>query len=341
MKHIFSRRAIVLQIASIALSVIVLSSPLCIFPEELSAQTAPPTPPTGQPQQTQGTGNREQGTAKTGEEKGTPATNQTPSSAAPAEKKQPRAKTQEELDAYQKFMSEQKPDEQIRLIEDFLLKYPNTELKEYAYQAATQAYQVKNDYAKVLTYGELTLQENENNLVALLVLASAIPERTAKTDIDKETKLTEAEQYAKRGLEVLSKLSIPPNLTEQQWGEIKKDAESTPHAALGMIALIREDFPKAESEFKMAAEMAAKPDPVTFYRLGLCYSFEKKYDPALEALDRASASGGVKISGADGATRDLVAEAKDFVLKAKAAAETPVSGVPVAPGLKGSDKGQQ
>ena len=252
--------------------------------------------------------------------------NQAQAPAAPAEKNPPRAKSQDEMDAYQKSLSEQNPNEQIRLIEDFLLHYPNTELKEYAYQAATQAYQAKNDYAKVLTYGELTLAENENNLVALLVLASAIPERTAKSDIDKEAKLTQAEQYARRGLEVLGKLTMPPNLTEQQWLVIRKDAEATPHAALGMVSLIREDFAKAESEFKMANEMSSRPDSILLYRLGLCYSYEKKYDPALEALDRAVSAGGVKISGADGKARDLVAEAKDFVLKAKAASETPVSG---------------
>ncbi len=235
------------------------------------------------------------------------------------------------MDAYQKFMAETNPDQQIRMIEDFLLQYPNSELKEYAYQSATQAYQAKNDYNKVLTYGELTLAENQNNLVALLILSAAIPERTAKADIDRESKLTEAEQYATRALEVLSKMPMPANMTPEQWVQVKKDAESTPHGALGMIALIRDDYPKAESEFKMATEMAAKPDPITLYRLGICYSFEKKYDPALQALDRSASSGGVKIAGPDGATRDLVAEAKSFVMKAKAAAETPVSGAPAAP----------
>ncbi len=254
-----------------------------------------------------------------------------PAAAVADQKRPPRAKTQGELDAYQKFMREQSPDEQVKLIEDFLLNFPNTELKEYAYQAATQAYQSKNDFEKVLTYGELTLTENEYNLVALLVLSSAIPERTGKTDLDKESKLAQAEQYAQRGLEVLAKLPMPPNLTEEQWAQVRKDAESTPHAALGMIYLIREDFSKAESEFKMASEMASKPDPVTFYRLGLSYSFEKKYEPALDALGKAAGAGGLKVQGPDGAARDLVAEAKDFVVKAKAASESPVSGATVAP----------
>ena len=257
----------------------------------------------------------------------TPATPPAPAAApaAPPESasppvRQPKAKSQEEFAAYLKFMREPKPDEQIRLIEDFLLQYKDSELKEFAFQSATQAYQSKNDYDKVLTYGELTLVENENNLVALLVLASAIPERTGKNDADRDEKLAEAEQYGKRALDLLQKLPQPANLTPGQWEQTKREAASTSHAALGMMNLIREDFEKAEAELKLAADLASQPDPVTFYRLGLAYSFQKKFDLALDALERAAGVGGVKIPNPDGGTRDLVAEAKDFVLKARAAA---------------------
>lgn len=256
------------------------------------------------------------------------------------QRKQLRAKSQEEFVAYQKIMAEQNPEEQIRLIENFLVQYPDTELKEYAFQAATQAYQAKNDYARVLTYGEMTLAENEDNLVALLILASAIPERTSKSDADREEKLGEAERYAQRALAVLSRLPKPPNVTEEPWERTRKDAESSPHAALGMIAMIREDFAKAEAEFKMATEFALRPDPVTLYRLGLCYSFQKKYDLALQTLELASASGGVKITNPDGGTRDLIMEAKEFTLKAKAAAEAAGS-VAVAPQGSGGGSGGQ
>ena len=253
-------------------------------------------------------------------------TNQPAAAASNGVPKVPKAKSQEELNAYQRFMKEPNPTEQIKQIEDFLLNFPETELKEFAYQAATQAYQSKNDYEKVLTYGELTLVENENNLVALLILCSAIPERTEKNDLDRDQKLAQAEGYAKKALEALKNMPSPPSLNAEQWVQAKRDTESTPHASLGMIALIRENFPTAEEEFKLATQMAARPDPVTFYRLALCYSFEKKFDDALAALDRATEVGGVKISDAGGKARDLVAEARDYVVKSKAAAETPVSG---------------
>ena len=310
-------------VASTAAGALFLLLP-CLISAQVVTRPQEPAPFQIQAPATEGQSPRQQSPVADSQTQG-PSGEPQQSSGLPGERKQPRAKSQEELEAYQKFMKEPKPDEQIHLIEDFLLQYPETELKEYAFQAATQAYQAKNDFTKVLTYGELTLGENEDNLVALLVLSSAIPERTGKDDIDKEQKLTEAEQYAKRGLEVLGKLTIPPNLTAEQWAQVKRDAESTPHAALGMVALIREDFPKAQKEFQMAVEMASKPDPVTLYRLGLSYSFENKFETALEALDRATSAGGGKGPGSDG-QRELVSEARDFVLKAKAAAETPVSG---------------
>ena len=244
--------------------------------------------------------------------------------ATPNTASQPRAQSQQEFEAYQAFMKESSPERQIQLVEDFLLQYPDTQMKQYAFLVAMQAYQAKNDYARVLTYGELTLGENRNNLTALLILASAIPEGTNRNDPEHEEKLADAEDYARRALEVLSQMQRPEHLSEEEWGRARRETEATPRAALGLIAMIREDLVLAERELKRAVELAARPDPVTLYRLGLCYSLQKKYDQALEALERASQGGGVKITTPEGLGRDLVAEAREFVLKAKAALEASV-----------------
>ena len=244
---------------------------------------------------------------------------------APNAVRQPRAQSQQEFEAYQVFMKETNPERQIQLVEDFLLQYPETQLKEYAFQVAAQAYQTKNDYARVLTYGELTLGENQDNLTALLILSSVIPEGNSRNDPEREEKLAEAENYARRALEVLSRMPRPQHLSEEQWERARRETEATPHAALGLIAMIREDLNLAERELRKAVELAPRPDPVTLYRLGLCYSLQKKYDQALEALERASQGGGVKVTTPEGSSRDLVAEAREFVLKAKALLETSTS----------------
>jgi len=245
-----------------------------------------------------------------------------PGAAATAERRRPAAKSQAEYDAFQACLQEKDPNKQIRMVEDFLLEYPDTELKEYAFQAATQAYQAKNDYPKLLTYGEMTLEENADNLAALLILSTAIPERTSRSDPDAAESLAAAERYALRALELIPQMPRRASVTPEEWERSKKDAEAGPHAALGLIAMMREDFWKAEREFKLATELVTRPDPIALYRLGLAYSFQKRYDLALEALERSDGAGGVKISSAGG-RRDLVAEAREFAWKAKAAMETP------------------
>jgi hypothetical protein len=257
---------------------------------------------------------------------GTASTDASASSTTAPPARQPRAKSEEEFAEYQRFMRETDADRQVQMVEDFLLHFPDSELREYAFQAATQAYQIKNDFALVRTYGELTLGENEDNLVALLILASAIPERTNKDDPESEENLTEAEGYARRILDLMTRMPQPAGVTPARWEQTKREAAATAHASLGMVHLIREEFFEAESEFKMSADLASAPDPVTFYRLGLSFSFQKKFDEAIEALDRSDAVGGVKVGSPGGPARDLVAEAKDFVLKSREASGNPDPG---------------
>jgi tetratricopeptide (TPR) repeat protein len=241
-----------------------------------------------------------------------------------APRSQPRALSPEEAAQFERLQAERNPDEKIRLIEDFLLQYPNSQFKEFAFQSAAEAYQAKNDYDRVITYGELALSENPGNLSALLMLAAAISETTGRGEPDTEERLGEAEGYGRRAIELLGSLRRPPGTNEEAWNRTKAEASSAAHAALGLIALIREDFARAELELREAVNLTANPDAILLYRLGLSHSFLREYDPAIEALDRASALGGVKIPAPQGGTRDLVAEAKDFVQRAKAAAEPPV-----------------
>ncbi len=238
---------------------------------------------------------------------------------------QPKFNSAEEAAAWEKIQQERTPEEQIRLVEDFLLQYPDSAMKESAFQAAAHAYQAKGDYGRAITYGELTLSENPDNLTALLVLTAAISETTSRNDDDRDERLAEGEQYARHALDLLAAARRPPAFAAAEWDQTKRDAEATAHSALGLMALIRADFVRAELELQEAVALAAHPDAVLLYRLGLSHSFLKQYDLALESLEQAAALGGVKLPGAPGATRDLVAEAKEFILRVRSA---PVSSEP-------------
>lgn len=256
--------------------------------------------------------------------------------AASATPTQPRIGSPEEAAAWEKAQQERNPDEQIKLVEDFLLHYPDSAMKEFAFQAAARSYQAKGDYGHAVTYGELALSENPDNLTALLVLAAAISEMTSRNDDDRDERLAEGEQHARHALELLAAARRPPAFAAGEWDQAKREAEATAHAALGMIALIREDFARAELELQEAVALAVQPDAVLLYRLGLTYSFMKKYDLALETLERSEAAGGVKLPGPQGSSRDLVAEAKQFVLRARSDPAPPEPSDPEAAAVSDS-----
>ena len=255
---------------------------------------------------------------------GAPGVIHPPVTSAPMQpdRRQAKAKTPEEAAAYQKIISEKSPDTQISQIEEFLLQYPDSEMREYVFEVAMEAYHAKSEYNHMQTYGELTLAQNPDNLTALLELSSSLAETTGQQDPDRDDKLDDGDEHAAHALDVLEQLHKPPGFPDEQWDRIKKDAMSIAHASRGLIALVRQDFSGAVTEMKQAVDLTLRPRAVLLYRLGLAYSFQQKYTEALETLDRAAAMGGVKFNSG-GKVRDLVAEAKEMASKGLASAATP------------------
>jgi tetratricopeptide (TPR) repeat protein len=232
---------------------------------------------------------------------------------AQQEPKQPQPKSQKEIEALMAIQNAADPDARIKAAEELLVKFKDTEFKEFALQMETISYQQKNDYEKMLIAGERTLEVNPDNVVVLIALAQAIPQRTREHDLDKEEKLSKAEDFAKRAQKVIPNLTkFNPSIPDEDWANYKKAAMSQSHEALGMAAFVRKNYAAAEAAFKAAAEVSPEPDPTVFYRLGMVYHAQNKHDEAIDALDKAIAAGGVKIGD-----RDLAAEQKAQILKAR------------------------
>jgi tetratricopeptide (TPR) repeat protein len=231
---------------------------------------------------------------------------QTSAQTQPASK-QPMAKTRPEYDAWQKFWSESDADKKIKYAEEFVKNFPQSELKIYAFQAEMQSYQVKNDFAHVRQFGEQILDIDPNDIPTLITLATALPERTQDTDLDKDQKRAAAEGYAKRALEQIDKLPKPTDAAQTaQWDERVNDARSQAHYALGLVALQRKSYPQAVDEITLAARLQSpsQPDPILYWRLGLANELNNKRDEALKAYEKSVSLGGVKMGGKDQAVED-------------------------------------
>ena len=199
---------------------------------------------------------------------------------------QPQPKSQEELDAIMAIQNAQDPDSRIAACETLLKDFKDTEFKELAYYMTMLSYQQKNDFENMLVYGDLTLEQNPDNVGVLLQLSYAIPLRTREFDLDKEEKLSKSEDFAKRAITLVPNLPKPdPNLPDEEWLLTKKDFMAQANESLGIVAIKRETYADAAGFLRKALELAPQQNPTTFFYLAQALHKEGNNTEALSAVE--------------------------------------------------------
>lgn len=206
---------------------------------------------------------------------------------------------QEELKAFQDIQNELDPDRTIQLVNDFEKKFPTSRGLPQAYLKAAGIYQQKGDLNHAAEYGEKSLKVAADNPVALILVASILPQPNSLqgSDLVKEKKLAEAEEYANKALKLIAQLPKQPSMPEEQWNEAKATLSSMAHSSLGMVHLQRssmsltgtdpEELGKAEKEYQAAVSMTKNIDPADYFRLGEVEEKVGKVDEAIGAFTKA------------------------------------------------------
>jgi tetratricopeptide (TPR) repeat protein len=200
--------------------------------------------------------------------------------------KQPQPKSKREAEAIQAIFAAQTPDARIAAAEALLQKFADTEFKAIALQLAAASAEEKNDFEKVVLYSERTIEADPKNYACMLMLARGYAARTREFDLDKEEKLGKADKYAKDALEVLKTVVKPrPDIDDMQWEAAKKDFNAQAYEAMGMAAVVRKKYEDAVTNFKLAIEGSATPDPATKVRMVQALNNLSKWDEALAVLE--------------------------------------------------------
>jgi tetratricopeptide (TPR) repeat protein len=243
-----------------------------------------------------------------------------------AAKKPPAPKSQAEFDALQQLQKAvtdpaATPDAKILAAEEFLARFPDSELKYQMYMLEMQCYQDKNDAVNTLDAASKVLKDDPENLMALVTAAGVVAMRTRDTDLDRDQKWKMGEDYAHHAITLLNAMVKPEQLTEEQFQGTKNSGLAQAYGALGLIAVHRKEFGAAEEDFKKASEL--EKDPLYVWHLGRAYAQDGKYDLARGAYKQSIALGGVKdATGHDLAADDL--QRLEAVVKQQApAAKTP------------------
>jgi tetratricopeptide (TPR) repeat protein len=167
------------------------------------------------------------------------------------------------------------------------------------YQTIIQSYQQLNDAAKMVEWGEKALGFKPDDVNTLTMLSNVMAERPPTNEAQKTTHLKRAEELAKQALEIMPGFLSSPEAANLP-AAAKAEITAQMHYTLGLIYLHQKRLASSQQEFMTAIQ--TKPDPVTYYRLGIAYVQDMKNDQAMDALGKSAFLKGVSEAGA----RDLL-----------------------------------
>jgi hypothetical protein len=183
-----------------------------------------------------------------------------------------------EYNAYQAAVKETVPEQRIKLLDDFVAKFPKSTLLPYVYQAYYQTYNVMKppQYDKVIEYADKLVDSTDpavdNGMKLQAIYAREVAFNYGFNDkaADAQQQAQKARQDAQLGMKLLGELAKPKTMTDEQFAAQKKAPTALFAYTDGLAALFLKDYPGAEKAFHTALENDAS-NPVTYFRLGLAY----------------------------------------------------------------------
>lgn len=203
-----------------------------------------------------------------------------------ADTKQPKLKSEKEQQAVMAIFNAPDPAARMTATDALLTKFADTEFKNTALFIATASAEEVGNWEKTVIYGERNLEADPKAYGTMLILARGYASKTREFDLDKEDKLTKADNYSKSALELLKTApKIRPDIPDDQWEAQKKTWVSEAYEAMGLSATVRKKYPDAITNYKLGLEnMPGNPNLLT--RIATAQLDNKQYDEALASADK-------------------------------------------------------
>jgi hypothetical protein len=191
------------------------------------------------------------------------------------------AYTMAEYNAFQAAKAETSPGQQIKLLDDFMSKYPNSTLLVYIYPLYMQANGQLKDYQKVITYSDKLAALQDKNVDSAMrfnayythaVAYSTMLSDPAKgKEFAKDLPLAKAAQEAvNNALKTLDEVKKPDGVADDAWATQTKTFRMTLNSIGAQSASVQKDWPAAIAFYK--AYLALNPEEaITNYNLGRAY----------------------------------------------------------------------
>jgi len=205
--------------------------------------------------------------------------------AQPQGKRPPKVNSTEEYNAYKAAMGITDGPGAEKAANDFVAKYPASELKPLVYKNAMQRYPLGD---KVIELANKILATDPDDPDALVSIAQVDSELTKEADLDKDQRFEEAKKSAERALVTVDTDLPAGSFTPEQISNYQKYIRSQAYFSLGTVAFKSSKWPDAETNLRKAIETApGPPDVVGVYRLALSLDFQNKIPEAIKACQQA------------------------------------------------------
>ena len=182
--------------------------------------------------------------------------------------------TMAEYNAYQAAAAERNPAQQIKLLDDFVAKYPNSALLIYIYPLYYNAYSQLKNWSKVTEYADKLLALGEKAEAPIRYQAyyarAFAYSNLAPTSQDVKDQAPKACEAAKAGLKTLGELKKPDTMSEDDFNKQKQQPAILFSYTLAQCSMIQKDYQTAIDSYKAVLEKNPD-DAITSYKIGQAY----------------------------------------------------------------------
>ena len=176
-----------------------------------------------------------------------------------------------EYNAYTAAANEKNPQAQLKLLDDFVAKYPNSSLLNYVYPLYYQNYAAQKNYPKVMEYADKELALPAVTASEKYQAYSARAFAYNNTPNPDPTQAKAAYQAAVEGAKSVDALAKPEGYDDAKFAEEKKKAVLSFNGTAASAAMAAKDYPNAIQMYKTILTTNAD-DFISNYSLGRGYS---------------------------------------------------------------------
>jgi len=181
--------------------------------------------------------------------------------------------TMAEYNSYQACAAEKNPQAQVKCLDDFVAKYPNSALLVYIYPLYYNAYSQLKNWPKVIENADKLLamgDKVEPHIRYQAYYARAYAYSNMGNGPEVQAQAPKACEAAKAGLKTLNELKKPDNMSEEDFNKQKQQPAILFNYTLAQCSMIQKDYQTAIDSYKAVLEKNPD-DAITSYKIGQAY----------------------------------------------------------------------